>query len=177
MRNWGMILVGGFLLMLGLMSVVSAIFEVNLSAVCWPAMLILIGVLLLIGPRIGFPGENVKLRPFADIKRRDVWQASDEEIWTFVGDVRMDFSQADIPHGETTIRLVGFVGDINLYVPEGLNYSIASTAFLTDVKLLGRKRQVFVSTLREKTDGYESAERKINLEMLYFVNDLDIRPS
>jgi hypothetical protein len=177
MRNWGMIVVGGFLVLIGLMSVISAIFDVNLSSICWPTLLILVGVLLLVGPRIGFPGENVQLRPLADIKRRDAWQVTDEEIWTFVGDVRLDFSQADIPPGVTTIRLVGFVGDVNLYIPEGFNYSISSTAFLTDIKVLGKKRQVFVSTLLEESEGYQSAESKIRLEMLYFVNDLDIRPS
>ena len=161
MRNRAMILVGSLLILLGLLSAISAIFDINLWMVCWPTLLILIGVLLLVGPRIGFPVEGVKILPISSIRRSESWQVGDEDIWTFVGDIRLDFSQAEIPSGVSTIRVVGFVGDIDFRIPEGVEYSISSTAFLTDFKLMGVKKQTFFGVFREKSAGYDIATHKI----------------
>ena len=174
MRNWGMIFVGGVLILLGLMSALSALFDINPWMICGPALLILAGVLILVSPRIGFPSENLRVRPFAGIRRKDTWQVKDEEFWTFVGDIRLDFTQAELPPGTSTIRITGFVGDVNLVIPEGIEFSLASTAFLNDTKIFGAKRETFFSMLHEQSQGFENADQKINIEMLYFVNDLDI---
>jgi hypothetical protein len=175
MRNRGLILFGGFLITLGLMSAISTIFDINIWAFCLPTVLILLGVLLLIGPRVGFPAEGTNIRPLASIIRRDSWQVRDEEIWTFVGDIRMDFSQAEIPSGLTRIRIIGFVGDVNLYIPDDVDFAIESTAFLNTTKVMGVKRDLFLTTFRDQSLGFDSAERKFKIEMLYFVNDLDVR--
>lgn len=177
MRNWGMLVLGGFLIILGILSALSAIFNINLWMVCWPTLLILIGVLLLLGPRIDFPAEGVKIRPLLNIRRQEQWSVSNEEIWCFVGNAYLDFRNAEIPSGLTTIRLVGFVGDIDLFLVEGIEYAIASTAFLTDSKITRLKDQTFINTFRYKTNGYDSASRKISIETLFFVNDLDVRQS
>ena len=174
MRNWGMIVVGGVLILLGLMSALSALFDINPWMICGPSLLILAGVLILLGPRIGFPSEDLRVRPFGGIRRMDTWLVGDEEFWTFVGDVRLDFTQAELPPGTSTMRVLGFVGDVNLVLPEGIEFSLSSTAFLNDTKIFGVKREIFFGTLREQSPGYENADRKINIEMLYFVNDLDI---
>ena len=60
MRNWGMIFVGGVLILLGLMSALSALFDINPWMICGPALLILAGVLILVSPRIGFPSHGVR---------------------------------------------------------------------------------------------------------------------
>lgn len=175
MRNKGMIILGGFLLLVGLLSAISVIFKIDLWAFCFPTALILLGVLLLIGPRIGFPYESTKIFPLAGIRRSGEWQVEPEDILTFVGDIRLDFSQVQIPMGCTSIRIVGFVGDINLYIPDDLEYAIESTAFLTSSKVMGVKRDQFFTTFQQQSIGFESADRKIKIEMLYFVNDLDVR--
>jgi lia operon protein LiaF len=115
------------------------------------------------------------MRPLGDVRRRGEWQVGAEEIWMFVGDVRLDMSQAVIPAGETIIRIFSFVGDVELVVPADVGVSLASTAFLTDCRLWGEKKEQFFGTLERLSPGYEQAERKIRLEALGFVVELKVK--
>jgi len=92
-----------------------------------------------------------------------------------VGDLRMDFSQALLPEGETTIRVVGFVGDINLVAPVDAGISVAASGFLTSAKIFGQKQDTFLATERYISEGYTEAARRLHIETLMFVNDLDIK--
>jgi lia operon protein LiaF len=94
-----------------------------------------------------------------------------------VGIADVDFSpaEADIPFGETRLRLFGFVGDIDLRIPGGVGLSIASLAFLTEAKILGEQTSNFVTPFEYISPGYAEAERRIRLETTFFVADLKVR--
>jgi len=109
------------------------------------------------------------------VKRSGNWDVANEEIWMFVGDIRLDLTEASFPGGETTIRVIGFVGDLDIIAPPEVGLSVAATGFLNSTKLYGRKQDTFMSTLHHVSDGYSEAERKLHLEMLFFVNDLNIK--
>jgi len=174
MSNRGQILIGIFLLFFGLLLLGGEIFNINMGEICWPLALILLGVLLLARPWLEKPGSGTTIRPLGDVRRRGEWQVTAEEIWMFVGDVRLDMTQAVIPTGETVIRIYSFVGDVELGVPPGVGVSLASTAFLTDSKLLGEKKEHFFGTLERASSGYELAERKIRLELIGLVIELKV---
>jgi hypothetical protein len=175
MRNWGLILVGGAIIFFGVAALASTLFDINLWLVCGPMLLILLGVGLLVGPSIGFPGENTRILPIGEIRRRENWQVGSEDIWMFVGDLRLDFTQAELPPGGATLRLLAFVNDARLVLPPELEYRIESTGFLTTARIFGVKRDIFATTLREESPGYASAEQHVRIEFFAFVNDIKIK--
>jgi hypothetical protein len=174
MHNRGQILFGGLLLLLGLITLLGAVFEIDAWSLCWPAGLIALGILLLIRPRVSLGGVPTNIRPFGDLFRAGAWQVQNEEYWTFVGDIKLDFTQAYLPPGETTISILGFVGDVEVTVPPELALKITSTAFMTDSRIKKIKQDNFLTGLYHVSPGYETAEQKLHLRLTYFVVDLDV---
>jgi lia operon protein LiaF len=110
-----------------------------------------------------------------DIRRSGAWDVVDEEIWIGVGNVRLDLTEATVPTGEPKIQIFGFVGDVDLIVPQGVGVSVSSWAFVTDGKVFGEKEESFVVPLNVESDDYETVERRIHLETYFFVNDLTVK--
>jgi len=163
------IFIGAGIILIGFISLVNAIFHINLWDFFWPIVLIGLGTLLLLRPQMVTPGTNVRFIPLGDIHRSGTWQVTPEEIWTFVGDIDLDLTKAEIPPGETKIRIVGFVGDIDVLVPQGIGFNISGWAFVTDGKAFGQRVESFFSPIQMTSPNYEAAERKVCLETSYFV--------
>jgi lia operon protein LiaF len=117
---------------------------------------------------------DFSVKVIGDIRRRDGETLGDQEIWVGIADVNFFPAEADIPTGETRLRLLGFVGDIDLRIPESVGLSIASLAFVTDAKILGDKTTNIVTPFEYTSPGYAEAERKIRLEATFFVTDLKV---
>ncbi len=175
MRNPGLLIFGGFLILLGLSSLFSTLFNIDLWALLWPALLILLGVWLLLRPRFGGPAGGIDVSLFGEVERSGAWKASNEEFWTFVGDVKLDLTGAEIAPGETIYRFNGFIADVDIYLPQGVGLSVGANGFVSSIKLPGEKRDRFLIPFEWKSLNYDSAERKIRLETLFFVNDLKIK--
>ncbi|HEX6384521.1 MAG TPA: cell wall-active antibiotics response protein LiaF [Anaerolineae bacterium] len=175
MRNQGQIFVGAVLILLGVLFLVSNIFNVDIGAFCWPLAFILLGVWLLLRPQMLGPDTVTTQKLFGEIERTGAWQVVDEEIWAFITDLELDMTKADIPPGETYIRCLGFVGDVELFVPEDVGVKVSSTAFVSDVSLPDQKQESFLSPVRLQTNNYKMAERKIYLETTYFVGEVKVR--
>jgi len=175
MRNYGLMLIGVVIVLFGLMSLIGALFDIDVGDFCFPVGLILLGVWILIRPRLVRPDRALQTRVFGPIRRDGAWQVTDEELWLFVGDVNLDLTQAEIPLGETLIRVSGFVGNVRLFVPEGVGVSVSSTGLVSDVRLLGQRRDGFLAPIDLVSDSYETAERKVRLEMVFFVSDVRVR--
>lgn len=167
-------LIGGLLVFFGLLLLIGEIFDIEIGKFCWPVGLILLGAFLIARPGLFSPDSKTKLRPFADIRRGGVWEPASEDIYMFVGDVRLDMSEAMLAPGETVIAIYGFVGDIRLSVPPGVGVAVASTAFLTTGSLFGQRGDHFLTTLERLTPDYAAAERKVRLETIFFVADLKV---
>jgi len=175
MRNKRQIFIGGAITLVGLVFLIGGIFHIDVGDFCFPVGLILLGVFLLLRPYLLGPDEPVQLKLLGDVRRYGDWQVADEEIWIGVGDVQLDMTSAEIPAGETRIRIFGFVGDVKLIMPEGVGVSVSSTSFVTDARVLGQKRDSFLTPLHFASDGYEAAERKVRLEVNCFVGNLRVR--
>jgi lia operon protein LiaF len=175
MRNQGQVIFGILIILIGLMFLLGNLFDVNVGALCFPTALILVGVWLLIRPWLVGPDTRLRFRVFGPVRRGGAWQVADEEFWLLIGDVRLDMSQAEIPPGETRIRVSGFVGDVRLVVPEGVGVSVSSMAFVSDARVLGQRRDGLLLPVRLTSDDYETAERKVHLETMFFVGDVRAR--
>ena len=169
------LLFGFGLLTLGILWLGGNILGVDVWAVCWPAGLILLGIWLLVRPRLDYNGSQVSILLFGDVRRSGSWNVTSQEIYMLIGDVDLDLSQAQIPPGETIVRVISFIGDIDLLVPAQAGVSINSYAFLTTSKFLKRKVDSFVIPLSLQSETYLAAERKIRVEAFGFINDIKIR--
>lgn len=175
MRNRGQMIIGILFILAGLIFLIGRVLNVDVWALCWGLGLILFGVWLLLRPQLAGADTAVRQKLLGDIDRDGTWQVTDEEFWIGVGEIDLDMTRADIPMGETKIRVFGFVGDVDLRVPEGVGIAVSSTAFVTDARFLGRKRESIMYPFYQASDDYETAERKIRLEVTSFVAAPKIR--
>ena len=51
MRNTPQLILGGFLILLGLLAILSQVLKVDFGQLCWPVLLILLGLAILLRPR------------------------------------------------------------------------------------------------------------------------------
>lgn len=179
MRDKGLLIVGGTLILFGLLILLSNIFQIDFWVICWPIFLIGLGIWFLFQPRLTLWGADLNIRLLGDIRRRDDWTVSNEEIIILVGNAHFDLTQADIPSGESTIRLYGFVGDVKITLPErdDVGFSVSSLSFVNDTRILGTKRETILTPVAYQSEGYESAQHKVRFHTYYFVLDLDVYPA
>ncbi len=175
MRNKGQIYIGAAFIVAGLMFLLGTVLGINVWALCWSLGLILLGVWLLLRPQLVGPGTAVRQRLLGDIERDGAWQVTDEEFWIGVGEIDLDMTGAEIPIGETRLRVYGFVADVDLRVPQDVGLSVVSTAFVTASRVPGKKRDDFLVPFHYTSDDYETAERKVRLEVTAFVADVKLR--
>ena len=175
MRNQGRVVAGIAFIGIGLLFLVGTVFRVDVWAFCLPIGLIVAGAWLLLRPSMVGPDTRVQQKVLGDIRRKGAWDVVDEEIWLGVGDVRLDLTEATIPTGESRIQVFGLVGSVALIVPQGIGVSVSSWAFVTDGKVFGKKEESFVTPLNVESEDYPTAERRVQLETYFFVNDLTVK--
>jgi len=175
MRSNSLLIIGVLITAAGLVFLLSALLNISFLGICLPVAFILLGIWILLRPRVVKDNSDLRLLIFGDVKHRGVWQVRGEEVWLVIGDVRLDFSQAEIPLGETTYHVNAFISDIRLTIPEDVGVSISSLAFLNTVRLTGIKRDVFFVPFEYQSEGYADSQRKIRLETACFIADIRIK--
>ncbi len=171
MSNRGQIVFGSVVILLGAVLLLDQFINISMWSLLWPLVIIGLGVWMLVrpansaAPRIDF---------FPNIHRYGEWQVENDSVAIFVGDIRLDMTRADIPVGETTVRVSGFVGDVDILLPAGVGFSVSSNAFVTETKILGEERDNFLMPVKHFSENYAAAEKKIRLEAAFFVADLEI---
>ena len=175
MRNQGQFQLGIVIVIFGVVLLIANIFDINLGILCWPTAFILLGVFLILRPKMVEPGTEMTQKILGEVKRSGHWQVVDEEFWYFVGDLELDMINADIPDGVTKIRTIGFVGDIDLYVPGHVGVAVESTAFVSEVGMPDGKEENFIAPVNVRTNNYKVAEKKILLQATCFVGDIKVR--
>jgi len=175
MYNRGYIYIGAAVIILGLFALISALAGVDFWALALPLLLIAAGVYLILRPRYAPPGTAMHIRLLGNIRRSGAWTAVGEELWVLVGNASFDLTQASLPPGETVIRILGFVGDLKLIVPDTVPVAITSVAFLTTSRVFGTKRDTFLAPFETTTEGYDAADAKLRFESWRFVTGIRAR--
>jgi len=176
MKKRAQITVGIAIIVFGCLLLISNLLQINLWSYLWPLFLIGLGVWVLLRPRRS-PGAPMKFRFLSETRRRGKWTVRDEQVWSFISEFDLDFTEALIPAGETTLRFHGFVGDIDLKAPDDVGLFITSTAFLTNVEAFGVEQDCLLTGYETENSAYRDAERRIRVELLHFVADLNARHS
>ncbi len=175
MRNQGSLFFGLVLIFAGVLFLAGTVFNLNVWAFCWPLGLILLGVWLIARPSMAGPDTRFVQQFFGDVKRDGVWQVEDTEVWSFIGDVDMDMTQARFPEGEVKLSLYSFIGDLRLYLPPHVAIKATCSAFINDVNILNEKQEGFLNTFAVTSHDYETAVHRLHLEVNNFIGDVKVR--
>lgn len=171
----GQVVIGIVIILLGAVFLLDNVIDINLSAFFWPLLLIGLGVFVLLRPGMVERDTAVTQRFLAEFDRDGEWDVQSEEFQSFIADATLDLTKANLPEGTTKFRFMQFVGDVELIVPESVGVSVQSSAFVSSVKVNGRKEESFLGPLNVQTEDYKAAVSKIRIEATGFVNEIKIR--
>ena len=141
-----------------------------------PAMLIALGGAVLaryfMAPQEG-PWDFKFLGDFR-LKGKEL--AGDRELWVGIGDIRLDLSDTELPAGETSYRILGLIGDVEVRLPPGVGLSVDASGLINEIKIFDEKQGGILAPVHYTTDGFESAERKVRLDAAHLIGDLKVKP-
>ncbi|GAB4144639.1 MAG: hypothetical protein Fur0021_01390 [Candidatus Promineifilaceae bacterium] len=175
MQNRGQLLWGLVIILLGVLFLIGNLTNINVSAFCWPAALILVGLWLIMRPRMTEPGTVDTTKIIGDIDRSGAWTVMAEDFFGFVMDLDLDMTQAVIPSGKTLLRVYGFVTDVELLVPKDVGVRVSPGAFYAESKINGVKEEQFLAAEPVQTANYDTAERQLIVESRSFVTEVSVR--
>ncbi|MFN2303573.1 MAG: cell wall-active antibiotics response protein LiaF [Anaerolineales bacterium] len=112
-----------------------------------------------------------------EIRKSGVWEATQHEIWWFVGTNRLDFTDAVFPKGEALIKIFGFVTDIKITLPADVGLRLDSNAFVSELKRPDGKEERFVSPLSYQSPNYKQTDKRVRVQTVSFVSEIRIKPS
>lgn len=177
MKRW-QIIIGISLIVLGIFSLLSQLFpDIRLGRFFLPLFLIGLGLLLILRPRFTGPEVIIQFPIIGDIRKSGSWEVTQHEIWWFVGSNRLDFSEAVFPQDQATVKIIGFVTDIKVVLPDDVGLRVDSSAFFTEYSDQQGKQERFVSYLEEKSPNYLTAKKRVNVQVFAFVSEIKVRPS
>jgi lia operon protein LiaF len=90
-------------------------------------------------------------------------------------DVKIDLSKAIIPEGVNSIVISGLAGNVNIYVPDDLDVSIAATVGAGYLDVPGVKQGGAARQVQLTTKGYEQSRRKMNISVSLLFGDIGVR--
>jgi predicted membrane protein len=96
------------------------------------------------------------------------------EISMFVGDLQVNLRGGKLNPGLNRLIISGFMGDILVFVPQGLPVFVHCSGFVGDLDLLGRRSDGFGNTLDAQTAEYDSADAKLYVAVNNFVGDVRV---
>lgn len=175
MKRW-QIIVGFGLVLLGIFALVEVLTGIDLWRFVFPLILIGIGVLLMLRPKIAGRNIQVEMPILGDVRKKGSWEVRNHEIWLFVGTTRLDFSDAGFPEGEGEIKLFGIVNDLKVILPSDVGFRFSGLAFVSEFKGPQDKEERFMSMLEYETPNYTDAEKRVHIQTVGFVSEVHIKP-
>lgn len=176
--------IGYVLIALGALYLIGSFFDgfslwrfiVNL----WPALLILLGIYLIIN-RGGFSatGSGEKIVKFIGESEIDL---SGQEFGTldlsiFIGELIADLREATILSGENDLYVSMGVGKTVVHIPPDIPVKIAARLFAGEINYGDRENSGVFPRLDHVDQGYDTAERKLNIHFDGFAGEVSIRAS
>ena len=175
MKNRTTILLGSLLIVLGFFSIINALFHINLWTLFFPILLIALGAFLIFRPKISPDGTDIILRFVGETNKSKEWSVSPVEYQSFVSDIKLDFSAAIIPEGETQIRITSFVSDLKVLLPMDAGMKVIAKGFVHDTKVNGHNENHIGAPFEFETQDFPEQMKKIIIESWSFVSEVEIK--
>jgi lia operon protein LiaF len=173
MKRWQMVL-GVFLIFWGILALIEALFDVDVWRFIGPLILIGVGLLVIFRPKMVGPDVHVQTHLFGDIHMSGPWEATQHEIWLIAGSNKLDFTETVFPAGEAVIKIIGFVADVRVTLPEDVGLKIEASSFVSEVDTQEGKQERILGTLDYESPNYTSAEKQVRLMTFGFVTEIKL---
>jgi hypothetical protein len=173
MKRW-MEIFGGFLILLGVLSLMDAIWHIQVWSYLWPLILIALGIWLLVKP--AHTPWWTWFGDHKDYQFNSEWThtGDNHEQNIFAGDTILDLSQEIIPETGANYRFSGFAGDVRILVPDGIGVRVHASFFAGNINMFGEEIAGVMAPVEDETPGFAQAEKKVYVEVNYFAGEVQI---
>lgn len=105
-----------------------------------------------------------------------VYEWSDINIQTGIGDTVVDLSYTVLPKGETVIFIRNIVGNIQVLVPYDIEISVNHSVLAGSIEIFGNQEsKVFNQTVQVRTPGFDAAEQRVKIFTSIPVGDIEVK--
>ena len=148
-------------------------------ALFFPLLLIAVGLLLLLRPRSGASGGDIRdkniFRIFGDVKLSgENIDANGLEATVVFGDVELDLTRARFADGENGIDFQTVFGDVAIKVPEGIAVSASGGSAFGDIKILGKTEEGIGNQLSAADPNFETQPKRLRVHASTAFGDIVI---
>lgn len=91
------------------------------------------------------------------------WKVKPMKLWSAAGDYYFDFSKAFIPDEKIQIRVDSWAGDVQMIMPEHLEFKVEASVKAGEIDVIGQKAEGVNRNLSYETPGYEAAVQKLDI--------------
>ncbi len=92
------------------------------------------------------------------------WKVEPMELWNAVGDYHIDFTKAFIPDKNVPIQIHGWAGDIQILMPENIEFSVEAEVKAGDIIVFDQTSEGIGRHLSYESENYQEATRKLTMD-------------
>ncbi|MEC5423685.1 cell wall-active antibiotics response protein LiaF [Virgibacillus sp. C22-A2] len=90
------------------------------------------------------------------------WKVQPMNVSNLAGDFYFDFTKAFIPEKEIPVRISSLAGDVNIVMPENVDFRVEASIKAGEIDVVGQKVDGINRTLTYESLNYDKAVRKID---------------
>ena len=106
---------------------------------------------------------------------QEEWALEDMDLESWIGDVRLDLTQARLEEGERVIKIFSLIGDVDMFVPRALPVAVEVNNVLGKIALPGKRADGFFRWLSFTSPDYHSAAKRVSISIRSIIGDVNIR--
>jgi predicted membrane protein len=169
--------VGSYLLLLGLIFLLDStgarpLGVAGLIGSAFGLALIVLGVLATLAAwRVRRFSRRLR-RAIGHLQATSGMRVQDAVISTVLGDISLDLRSAELPAGETDLRLLCWVGAIHVRLPPDVGVDVTAQAIVGAVEVLGVREEGLARDVHVAVEGYDRYERRIQLRISTVVGEV-----
>lgn len=91
------------------------------------------------------------------------WKVKPMNLWSAAGDYYFDFSRAFIPDEEIPIKIDSWAGDVQMVLPESLEFRIDASVKAGEIDVDGQRTDGVNRSFSYESAGYETATQKLDI--------------
>jgi hypothetical protein len=101
-------------------------------------------------------------------------RVEDGVIATVFGDITLDLRSADLPPGETELRLLCWIGTVTVLLPPEVGIDVTAQSLLGGVRVLERHEEGVVNDIHVTSEGYASRPRRLLMRLSSLVGEVTV---
>jgi lia operon protein LiaF len=86
----------------------------------------------------------------------------------------LDFTEALFPNGVAQVKMMGFVVEARITVPDDVGIFIETASFVAEMKSSEGKEERIFNPIDYQSPNYEESEKKVHLQTVGFVTEIRV---